>query len=161
MTLNERIPHRVKKGLTQVPERLKKLNETEFFAVLATDDNGRPYTSLVAYAITPDLKKVIFTTPKRTRKYKNILNSEHVALLIDNRPKTNKNVMGTEAVTITGVARPVRKGKAKDELIRIFLGKHPDFEDFVKSASTAIVAVDVVQCIHVGKFQTITVWNCC
>jgi hypothetical protein len=69
--------------------------------------------------------------------------------------------MGTEAVTITGTARPVRRGKIKDKLEHIFLEKHPDFEDFVKSSSTVIIAVDIAQCIHVGKFQTVTVWDCC
>ena len=161
MVMNEQVPHKVKKGSIQVPDRLRELNETEFFAVLATDDNGRPYTSLVAYAITPDLKKVIFTTPKGTRKYKNILNSKHVALLIDNRPKQNKNVMSTEALTITGTAQPVKRGKTRKEFEQIFLEKHPDFEDFVKSATTAIITVDITQCIHVGEFQTITVWDCC
>ncbi|MEI6153894.1 MAG: pyridoxamine 5'-phosphate oxidase family protein, partial [Deltaproteobacteria bacterium] len=85
MAEREQVPSIVQKGSVSVPERLNELNRTEFFAVLATDSNGHPYTSLVAYAITPDLKKVLFATPKGTRKYKNILNSEHVALLIDNR----------------------------------------------------------------------------
>ncbi len=160
MAEREQVPSIVQKGSVSVPERLNELNRTEFFAVLATDSNGHPYTSLVAYAITPDLKKVLFATPKGTRKYKNILNSEHVALLIDNRPKSNKKLMSTEAVTITGIARPVRRGKMREEYAQIFLKKHPDFEDFIKSAITAIVAVDVVQCVHVGKFQTITVWDC-
>jgi len=161
MKERKQVPSVVQKGSVSVPERLKEFNRTEFFAVLATDNNGHPYTSLVAYAITPDLKKVLFATPKGTRKYENILNSEHVALLIDNRRKSNKNLMGTEAVTITGIARPVRRGKVWEEYVQIFLKKHPDFEDFMVSASTAIIAVDVVQCVHAGKFQTVTVWDCC
>ena len=161
MTERKQVPSVVQKGSVVVPERLKEFNRTEFFAVLATDNNGHPYTSLVAYAITPDLKKVLFVTPKGTRKYKNILNSEHAALLIDNRPKSNKNLMSTEAVTITGIARPVRRGKIWEEYAQIFLKKHPDFEDFIRSASTAIIAVEAVQCVHVSKFQTVTVWDCC
>jgi heme iron utilization protein len=163
MAEREQVPSAVQKGFISVPERLKEFNRTESFAVLATvdTDNGRPYTSLVAYAITDDLRRVLFTTPKGTRKYKNILNSEHVALLIDNRQKSNKNIMVTEAVTITGIARPVRRGKVREEYVQIFLKKHPDFEDFTRSATTAIIVLDIVQCIHVGKFQTVTVWDCC
>lgn len=161
MTTKEKIPDKVKKGSIPVPDRLKRLNETEYFAVLATIENDRPYTSLVAYAVTPDLKKVVFTTPKDTRKYKNIINSGYVALLIDNRLKSDKNLMNTEALTITGAAKPLRRGKIRDEYIRIFLEKHPDFEEFIKSATTAIIAVDIAQCVHVSEFQTITVWDCC
>jgi len=161
MTTRGQIPSKVKKGAIPVQDRLKKLNETEHFAVLATIDNGRPYTSLVAYAVTPDLKKFVFTTPKDTRKYKNILNSGYVALLIDNRLKSDNNLMNTEAMTITGIAKPLRRGKIRDEYSRIFLEKHPDFEEFIKSATTAIIAVDITQCVHVSEFQTITVWDCC
>jgi len=158
--LLQQVPDRVQKGSVSVPDRVKRMNETEYFAVLATDDDGCPYTSLVAYAITPDLKNIIFTTPRGTRKYKNILNSEHVALLIDNRQKTHKNIMETEAVTATGIARPVRRGKTWELYARIFLKKHPEFDDFVRSATTAIIAVDVAQYVHVGRFQTVTLWDC-
>jgi len=37
----------------------------EYFAVLATDDHGQPYTSLVNFALTPDCKAVIFATPRQ------------------------------------------------------------------------------------------------
>ena len=160
MAEKEQIPKEVQKGSVIVPERLKELNKTELFAVLATDDSGHPCVSLVAFAIVPDLKSIIFATPKKTRKYKNILNSEHVALLIDKRPEPGKNLMEAEAVAITGIARPVRRGRVRDEYSHVFLEKHPDFEDFIASATTAIIAVDVVQCVHVGRFQAITVWDC-
>ncbi|MEN6317854.1 MAG: pyridoxamine 5'-phosphate oxidase family protein [Syntrophaceae bacterium] len=160
MTKRERIPSTTKNGSIAVSERLKVFNEKQFFAVLATNDNGQPYTSLISFAITPDLTKVIFATPKETRKYKNIVNSKRVAILIDNRSNTRKNLMETEAITIIGDARLVRRGKNRDELVALFLKKHPDLEDFIQSKTTALIVVDAVRCIHVGKFQTISVWEC-
>lgn len=160
MVKREKIPSTTRNGFVVVSERLKVFNKTRFFAVLATNDNGQPYTSLISFAVTPDLKKVIFATPKQTRKYRNILNSKNVALLIDNRSNTSKNLMETEAITIMGEARSVRRGKIRDELAALFLKKHPDLDEFIQSKTTALIVVDAVRCIHVGKFQTISVWEC-
>ena len=157
MTTKEQIPVKTQKGAAVIPERLKALNSEEYFAVLATDDGQQPYTSLVAYALTPDTKKIIFATPKNTRKYTNIIHSANVALLIDNRSKRKKNLLETEAITIIGMAKPVRKGKAWDELAKIFLMKHPDLEEFINSPTTALMAVDITQCVHVSRFQTVSV----
>ena len=150
---------KTQKGAAAIPERMKVLNAEEYFAVLATDDGRRPYTSLVVYAFTPDMKKIIFATPKNTRKYINIIHSANVALLIDNRSKRKKSLMETEAITIIGMAKAVRKGKAWDGFAKIFLMKHPDFEEFINSPSTALMAVDIVQCVHVSRFQTVSVLN--
>ena len=157
--MKKEIPSRTKKGIESVPERIKVLNETQYFAVLATDDNGRPYASLVAYAFTPELRKVIFATPENTRKYKNILIARHVALLIDNRSNTYTDIMNTEAITVTGTAKRVKRGKAWQELAHIYIVKHPELEEFLNAPTTALMILEVEQCVHVGKFQTISVWN--
>ncbi len=159
MSYGTHIPNITKNGFVAVPDRLKVLNENQKLGVLATNDNGQPYTSLISFAIAPDLKKVIFATPKDTRKYKNILNTKEVAILIDNRSSTQKKLLATEAVTIIGTARHVRRGKLRDELAAIYLKKHPDFEEFLQSDTTALMVVEATRCIHVGKFQTISVWD--
>ena len=160
MAYRRHIPSQTTDGSVSVSNRLKALNKTQHFGVLATSDRGKPYTSLISFAMTPDLKRLIFATPKDTSKYKNIMNTKEVAILIDNRSSTRKNLMATEAVTIVGTARPVRRGRIRDELSGIYLKKHPDLEEFIESDTTALIAVEAIQCIHVGKFQTISVWNC-
>jgi hypothetical protein len=151
------IPVKTQKGTAAVPERLKVLDREELFAVLATGDDGQPYTSLVAYALTPDMKKILFATPKNTRKYTNIVRSAHVALLIDTRSKRKKTLLETEAITIIGIAKPVRKGKLWDEFAETLLKKHPDLEEFLNSFTTALMVVDITQCVHVSRFQTVSV----
>lgn len=154
------IPKKTMKDSIFIPGRLKVFDETQDLCVLATNDKGQPYTSLVAFAITPDLKMVIFATPKETRKFKNILNIKKVSMLVDNRSGTRKNLMTTEAIMIMGEARNIVKGKTYKELVATFLKKHPDLKEFVQSDTTALIAVKAKRCIHVGKFQTISVWDC-
>lgn len=160
MTKKLTIPQQTKKGKVAVPARLKALNRAESFAVLATNDNGQPYTSLISYALMPDGKKIVFATPRKTSKYKNIIQSDRVALLIDNSSPRERNVLAAEALTIIGRARPVRRGKAWKEFAEIFLKKHPALDEFLHSSTTALIAVDIIQCIHVGHFQTVSVWKC-
>ena len=122
----EGIPVTTRKGRAHVQERLAHFDRLERFAVLATDNEGHPYTSLIAFAVTPDLKQVVFATPKATRKYRNIVKGKHVALLLDNRAREKKDVMSAEAITIVGLACPLRKGARRDEMAALFLEKHPD-----------------------------------
>jgi nitroimidazol reductase NimA-like FMN-containing flavoprotein (pyridoxamine 5'-phosphate oxidase superfamily) len=88
----EKFPSTIRKGAVLIPERLEMLDRMEYFAVLATDDDRKPYTSLINFALTPDDKTIIFATPRATRKYRNMIKTKSVALLIDNRSKKTKNL---------------------------------------------------------------------
>lgn len=150
--------NRAAAGSALVPERLRMLDGIEHFGVLATQEAGKSYASLVAYALTPDLKTVLFATPKNTRKYKNIIKADEIALLLDNRSQPSP-ITKAEAITLTGRARPLRKGKERDELSAVYLFKHPDLKGFVESSSTALVALEIDQAVHVSNFQTVTTWQ--
>ncbi|MCX7965431.1 MAG: pyridoxamine 5'-phosphate oxidase family protein [Syntrophorhabdaceae bacterium] len=154
------LPLNTIKGFVSVPDRLRYLNSTENIAVLATWGDDMPYTSLVNFVLTDDLKTIIFATPRNTKKYKNIQGSRYVALLIDNRATTTGNFMDTEAVTIVGKAKILKKGKIMEEMKRIYEAKHNDLKDFVNAETTALIAVDISYCVHVARFQTVTVWKC-
>ena len=160
MIRQKNIPEKTGAAQINIPDRIRALDKKQYFCVLATNDNCRPYTSLISFAVMPDMKGIVFATPKKTTKYRNILKTESVALLIDNRSSLRKNLMETEAVTITGAARLVRKGKNRDELASLLLKKHPDLEEFIQSDATALIVVEAERCIHVGKFQAVTVWEC-
>ena len=157
--MSDQLPKKAKKGNAYVQKILNSFDENEHFAVLATQGADIPYTSLVAYAMAPDLKRLIFSTTRKTRKYKNILSSRHVSLLIDNRSSGNKALMETEAITILGLARPLRKGTSREECAKIFLAKHPNFDKFIKAPTTTLISVEISCCIHVGKFQVVSVWE--
>ena len=146
-------------GDAALPERLRSLDSAQRSAVLATGSGDRPYTSLVGFALTPDLKGALFLTPKNTLKYRNLAASPHVALLIDNRTNTSQDLIDAEAVTLIGTARAVRKGKKRDELMAYFLRKHPKLQDFAEAETTALILIEAERYIHVSRFQAVTVWD--
>lgn len=154
----ESIPARVKKGAAPVLERLNALDKDQLHAVLATESDGQPYTSMIAFALSPDKKGVIFVTPKETQKYKNILKNNRVSLLIDTRSNTEKDYMGAESLTILGSAIPVRKGEKWLELAGVLTRKHPNLNEIIHSPETKLIFVQISRCIHVTRFQTVSEW---
>jgi hypothetical protein len=155
-----KIPIHKTQGKVNVKEGLSILNKRQKHAVLATDFGGQPYTSLVAFALTPDCSGLIFSTPKKTTKYKNILINSKVSVLIDTRKNSVKSYLESEAITILGTALSFRKGKNLDAMASVLLAKHPELKGFVSSASTALIHVVFDRVIHAGQFQSVTVWDC-
>lgn len=154
----ESLPDRVKKGSASVIDRLNALNKDQLYAVLATASGRQPYTSMIAYALTPDNKGIVFATPRETRKYKNILKNSRVSLLIDTRSNTEKDYMSAESLTVSGNAMPVRKSRKWLELARILMRKHPNLGKIIRSSETKLIFVNITRCIHVTKFQTVSEW---
>jgi len=157
--MKKAIPITTGKGSVSVPDRMNYLNKTELHAVLATAFRGKPYTSIVAFALTKDMKGALFATPKDTLKYKNLIKNSHVAILIDNRKNKVHDYMGAESVTILGTAKAVRRGKRWQEYARILVRKHPALREFVKAPSTALILVEAIRCLHVSHFQVISEWR--
>jgi nitroimidazol reductase NimA-like FMN-containing flavoprotein (pyridoxamine 5'-phosphate oxidase superfamily) len=157
--MNKSLQFNKTRGTVSVAERLKVINSTERHAVLATASNGQPYTSLIAFAMMPDMTKVVFATPTNTAKYRNMLKNKKVALLIDTRANTDKAYMESEAVTIIGTARPVRRSRKWEELSGILIKKHPALKRFVEAKTTAIIVIEAVKCFHTGSFQKISEWR--
>jgi nitroimidazol reductase NimA-like FMN-containing flavoprotein (pyridoxamine 5'-phosphate oxidase superfamily) len=155
----KKIPLLKKSGRADVKAILLNMNKKQRHAVLATDAGGQPYTSLVAYALSHDAKGIIFATPKKTSKYKNILKNRKVSLMIDTRSNSSKGYMQSEAVTILGTAAPIRKGKKRDDLCSIFQKKHPELTEFIYAASTSIIYVTINKAFHASRFQAVTVWE--
>lgn len=157
--MKKNVPDTVSKGSVDVRERLRELNKSQRHAVLATDAKGQPYTSLISYALTPDLKGLLFATPKDTSKYRNMLRNKKVSILIDTRQDSDLSYMEAEAITVLGTAQAVRKGKKRDALAGIFLQKHPALKGFINSPATALILVEIHHCFHVGSFQKISEWH--
>ena len=134
------------------------MDKDQLHAVLATESDGQPYTSMIAYALSPDKKGIVFITPQKTRKYNNILKNNRVSLLIDTRSNTEKDYMTAESLTILGNAKPVRKGGKWSELAGVLTRKHPNLNEIIDSPETKLIFIRIVRCIHVTRFQTVSEW---
>jgi len=134
---------------SQVREKLSGLFVSQKLAVLATNNEGQPYNCLVAIAATEDMKCLLFCTSRATRKYESITIDPRVSVLLDNRSNVESDFTDAVAVTALGTAIET-KGKDRDELVNIYLGKHPYLEDFINSQDNALMRVDVEEYILSG-----------
>ncbi|TFH51855.1 MAG: pyridoxamine 5'-phosphate oxidase family protein [Methanothrix sp.] len=131
---------------------------SQSLAVLATQKDGRTYANLVSFAATEDLKILLFTTSRSTRKFSHILDSPQVALLIDNRTNSIRDLRDAVAVTALGKATVV-EGTEKDHLYSVYLAKHPHLIDFMSSPNQAFLKVEVSKYILVSHFQRVLELN--
>lgn len=139
-------------------QSIKELCESEPFAVLATQGNGQPYTSLVGFATSDDLKYVMFATPKQTRKYIQLEENSRVSLLVDNRAQQPDSINFISALTITGNGRILTEGEEIHKWSGLLTEKHPYLSSFVQSPSTAVILVAVDSYYYVRRFQEVFEW---
>ncbi len=140
----------------ELPKLVKGLLLSQKFAVLATQNNRQPYTNIVAFAESRDLKNLMFATSRATRKYANIANESSVAMLIDNR--TNREIDFHKALAITAIGKTVEvdaRALEKENFQKIYLSKHPYLQEFVMSPSCALFKVDVEKYYVVRRFQNV------
>ena len=138
----------------QVRDAVHELFASQFLAVLATRHESQPYTSLVAFAATDDLKHLLFVTGRSTRKYANLKSEIRAAMLIDNRSNQVADIRHAIAATATGKTEEISK-KADDHLKQLYLAKHPHLEEFVDAPSTALMMLNVDHYYVVSKFQNV------
>ncbi len=142
-----------------VKNSIKELLSYESFAVLSTQGEGQPYSSLICFAFSDDLKKIVFATPTATRKFNLISKSDRVSILVDNRSTNPDSLNQISALTLTGKAS-ILKAEDESEYWRdALINSHPYLEAFVKSPTTGIIVVDVCRYFYVKRFQEVIEWS--
>ena len=137
-----------------VQSQLQELFATQNLAVLATDHNGQPYASLVAFAINADLRELFFATTRDTRKFANLQANPRVSLLIDNRANQVTDFSAAVAVTVLGSSAELT-GPARRAGTALYLAKHPHLAEFVAAPSCALIRVQVQSFFLVSRFQNV------
>ena len=140
----------------QISLQLKALFSSQGLAVISTHEHGQPYCNLVAFASSEDLLHLVFATTRSTRKYANIDEDPRISLLIDNRSNRVSDFHEAMAVTAIGLSEEVLSPE-KDNLLKVYLSKHPHLEDFVMSPTCALMQVEVKRYYVVSRFQHVLV----
>jgi uncharacterized protein YhbP (UPF0306 family) len=142
--------------IAQLKSLLGELFASQYFSVLATQSEGRLHTSLVAFAATENLGAVLFATPKATRKFHYLTAHPEVSLFVDNRSNDVADLYRVTGVTINGTAE-VPSGPDREDMLRLYLRKHPHMEEFARSPNSALVRVKVRRYDVVTEFQSVMV----
>jgi len=144
-------------GTADIAQRLRRLARRSRFSALATLSSDGPHLSLIAFAITADLREIVFATPRNTAKYMNIIADPRVSILLGAGEGKAISVMHAEAIALDGKASVVRRGKRRNSLEELLLAIHPELKDFLAAPTTALVAIKVETSTHVEDFQRVSV----
>ncbi len=137
---------------------LRDLFRSQRFAVLATDDHGQPFASLMAFAATEDLGQIVVLTERATRKFANLKENARVALLIDDRENKGSDTQDSVAVTALGEAQEAAPD-AGAPLLELYLARHPYLAAFAASPDCAIMRVKIKSYLLVSHFQKVIEWR--
>lgn len=138
----------------EMRERIRAIMADQPLAVLSTQRNGQPYSSLMAFALTDDLREVIVATGKSTRKYQNISMDSRVSLLVDNRSNSQEDFHAAAALTLLGTARRIESDE-RPAYESIYLQRHPYLRKFLSSPNTTFIKIEVRHYLMVSRFQEV------
>ena len=132
---------------------LQKVLTKQLFAVLATEQDQKPYTNMVAFIVLDNLANIVFATNRNTHKYSNIIANSNVALLFDSRSNKSSDLSEALAITAVGLATETSE-QEKLKLLPYFTKKHPSLFEFINSKETAMIKVSVSEYI-IARFKNV------
>lgn len=135
-------------------ECIRQLLSQQYFGVLATAREGAPYTSLVAFNSEPELRHIIVSTNRATRKFANLSTDERVSFMVDDTRNRESDLVEAAAVTAQGKIRELQ-GEERDRCLATYLERHPRLGDFAAAPSCALLSIEVEKYILVRRFQQV------
>ena len=139
---------------TELKEILRGVLASQNLAVIATQKGGQPFTNLVAFVATDDLKVLLFATTRATRKFANLMANERVALLVDNRRNETSDFSNAVAITAFGRAKEV-KDSERESFVNLYLAKHGHLRGFLTAPTCALIKVNIDRYEVVQRFQNV------
>lgn len=116
-----------------VRRQIEDLCDREKFGVLATIDDGQPYTASIRFAMTPELDLIVIAR-SATRKAQNAGRHAAVAFQVDNRAVTATDQAAFARASFLGDLRPVPPDSPDFETFKQrYLAKLPESEGFFKN----------------------------
>ena len=138
----------------EVKKRIDKVLDSQSIAVLGTSKNNEPYSSLVGFVITDDMRELVFATMRQRLKYENMVANPRVTLMIDDRNEQNNDFNETTSVTIIGTAEDVTSAE-RDKYASMLVERHPILTDFVSFPDCAIMRVKIDKIYVVSDFESV------
>jgi heme iron utilization protein len=139
-----------KKGLRS---QIQAIADTTHFAVLATDNDGFPYTNIIGYLLDDDLKSLYFFTSRHTRKFRNIQKNPFVSVLIDNREIYADKTYLITAITMLGKASII--DRVHKHIRQRYLSRYMELGSFTESSFNKLIKIDISRYIVVSRFQEV------
>ena len=144
--------------LSDIKGKISDLVNGQLFGVLCTQADGQPYGSMIGFAFSDDLKYAVFSTPRATRKYKNLTQCPNVSLVVNNREKNPYELMKIQAFTAIGSAEEIIDKKEHSRWSKLLLSRQSCLKKFLESPTTALFRIQISRYFFVSYFQDVREW---
>ena len=123
-------------------EEIQRALDTRLFAVLATQYDGQPHASLMAFTPVDGFRYLIVATYRNTMKYRNLLKDGRVAILIDNCAAPGSAEHRNLVLTAHGIASEV-PSVDHEAIEQAHLARHANLTAFLASPDCVLFRVAV------------------
>jgi hypothetical protein len=123
-----------------IKDYIEGILKTSGFAVLATEGNGQPHTSLIAITPFRNFRQLIFVTYRNTCKYRNLSHNNKVAVLIESGVVNLKGLEESVVLTIIGHTEEISIAE-NEAAYQAHLKRHPEMKSFMLSSDCALILV--------------------
>ncbi len=131
-------------------QEIQSVLDASRFAVLATQYEGQPHTSLMAFTPMEGIRYLIVATYRATLKYRNLMQDGRVAILIDSTTVPVSVTRRNLVLTAHGIASRLPAGD-REAAEQAFLARHPDLRTFLDSPDCALIRVAITAYQVVGS----------
>ena len=146
-----------------IQARVEAALQARRFAVLATERDGQPHSSLVAITPMVGLGELLFATYRDTRKYRNLASNSKVSVFVDGRRTDVPGLAGAgtlDGFVLTALGQAREVDAAEREALRVaHLQRHPDLEAFHGSPDCAPGRDTVETYQVVGAIDDVQWWR--
>ena len=125
---------------TTLKEYIKAILKTSNLAVLATEGNGQPHTSLIAITSFENFRQIIFATYRNTLKFRNLSDNNKVAVLIEGEYLSKKGLKESVVLTIIGHTEDISIA-GNEAAYQAHLKRHPEMDSFMRSPDCALIRI--------------------
>ncbi len=125
-----------------VCEEIRALLAGRKFAVLATQSDGQPHASLMAFTPVDDIKRLVFATYRKTRKYESMIKDGRAALLIGCGIEPFEQQRAGLIVTAHGNVSEALSN-SRQSMLMSHIQRHPEFEEFFSSPECALIVMEI------------------
>jgi nitroimidazol reductase NimA-like FMN-containing flavoprotein (pyridoxamine 5'-phosphate oxidase superfamily) len=125
-----------------IEDTILRVLERNRLAVLATQRNGQPHASLMAFTPLEGVRFLAFATYRDTLKYESIREDRRVAILIEDREGDARRSERRLVLTAVGEAIKTPEEDRQAHIVT-HLARHPDLERFLSSPDCEFVRVAV------------------
>jgi len=137
-----------------ISEEINQILRSRLTAVLATQGKEGPWTTLVSFSASEDMKTLWFATSRVTRKFANLNWNSNVSMLMDTRTNSVSDLYSASALTSIGHARELHDTE-RENALALMKEQHEYLSAFLSSPTVAIIQVNIRKYILVTSFQNV------